>query len=545
MGWVGEMVFTFTRTSSSLDLLSTDPTQSYRMRLLRIFFSLIASISALANRLQNPLLSPYRFGANEESARTNANSIFNAIHSSMRQWGSSLNHNGMSFFLASIPPGVMLYHGTHTPDRVRGIEWLAFEIEHAENFANARSPRRPGQPGRGPPGDRPPAGGGGPPGGSTPFEDNDPRSFDSEEPQSGYLHMYRTNRLSRLLYIDGMSAGKTKLGTLDSQDILLLNFTSGMFGERERAAKLCDWGKKHGIEGYIRTEAGFEIIWCEFQHGLDFVSHNQRPIYDSLENDNAVGLLEYYRAMSARYDGITASRVSIDYSSMISAFFYPLNLTDPDTNQNNCDHPRLLSATDDELRIVKHDLEVLLDTQAISSVDWQGIVDMIVTRYNTRLPFLATKATKVEFRSEINTLLNTFIDYNFTSIDSAISQCMRHYVRAADSKTTQDFLILAALEEVSGKICETLFQARNLVLSDDSEDPPPEAVKSLKELILWLDWTDWKKCGACAFDEVCVVAMWPYGTVEDHNRPSCQNSSQVASGKNRYWNRQGSRDDRM
>ncbi|GME41557.1 hypothetical protein BKCO1_320003 [Neofusicoccum parvum] len=41
----------------------------------------------------------------------NANHVFNAIHSSMRQWGSSLNHNGMSFFLASVPEGTQFYHG--------------------------------------------------------------------------------------------------------------------------------------------------------------------------------------------------------------------------------------------------------------------------------------------------------------------------------------------------------------------------------------------------------------------------------------------------
>lgn len=78
----------------------------------------------------------------------NANHIFNAIHSSMRQWGSSLNHNGMSYFLATVPEGTQLYHGTSIPDRINGTEWLAFEPEHASVFARPR--RGP------PPGDRGP-----------------------------------------------------------------------------------------------------------------------------------------------------------------------------------------------------------------------------------------------------------------------------------------------------------------------------------------------------------------------------------------------------
>lgn len=49
----------------------------------------------------------------QTSALRNANHIFNAIHSPLRQCGSSLNHNGMSLFLTSVPHGAQLYRGTH------------------------------------------------------------------------------------------------------------------------------------------------------------------------------------------------------------------------------------------------------------------------------------------------------------------------------------------------------------------------------------------------------------------------------------------------
>lgn len=54
----------------------------------------------------------------------------------MRQWGSSINHKGMSFFLATVPQGVQLYHGTNRSSAITGMEWLAFEQEHAMQFAN-------------------------------------------------------------------------------------------------------------------------------------------------------------------------------------------------------------------------------------------------------------------------------------------------------------------------------------------------------------------------------------------------------------------------
>jgi hypothetical protein len=48
-------------------------------------------------------------------ALENANYIFNSVHHAMRQWGSSLDHNGMSIFLATVPADTEFYHGTSSP----------------------------------------------------------------------------------------------------------------------------------------------------------------------------------------------------------------------------------------------------------------------------------------------------------------------------------------------------------------------------------------------------------------------------------------------
>ncbi|KAI7270654.1 hypothetical protein KC345_g7392 [Hortaea werneckii] len=215
------------------------------------------------------------------SHQHNANHIFNAIQSSMRQWGSSLNHNGMSIFLATVPQDVELYHGTSSPDPVNGTQWLAFEPEHALVFARERGPPRGGkgrpekptrwEAGRdthGSVGSRtldklpipphfyekeenpdnrerhhwssPP-----PPPHHFGHEEDDRRN--EWEPEhtgtenarqkpfsatqrpvldgkaSGYLHTYRTKHPLRLLYVDGQSAAKSTKGTLDMQDLVLLH----------------------------------------------------------------------------------------------------------------------------------------------------------------------------------------------------------------------------------------------------------------------------------------------------------------------------------
>ncbi|KAK7520557.1 hypothetical protein IWZ03DRAFT_438097 [Phyllosticta citriasiana] len=62
----------------------------------------------------------------------NANHIFNAIHSSLRQWGSSLQHNGMSFFLASVPEGTQFYHGRRSNETVPGLDDRHPDVGHLE-----------------------------------------------------------------------------------------------------------------------------------------------------------------------------------------------------------------------------------------------------------------------------------------------------------------------------------------------------------------------------------------------------------------------------
>ncbi|KAI7217624.1 hypothetical protein KC333_g4108 [Hortaea werneckii] len=213
----------------------------------------------------------------------NANHIFNAIQSCMRQWGSSLNHNGMSIFLATVPEDVEFYHGTSNPHPVNGTQWLAFEPEHALVFARGHGPpgRGDGGPGRPP---RPNSDRSSrstyrtaresfarsmmPPNlyGNEENEDHrehdqppspplPPHHFGHEqddrrnewEPEhtgdenarqkpisaskrptsngksSGYLHTYRTKHPLRLLYVDGQSAAKSTKGTLDMQDLVLLH----------------------------------------------------------------------------------------------------------------------------------------------------------------------------------------------------------------------------------------------------------------------------------------------------------------------------------
>ncbi|RDW82445.1 hypothetical protein BP6252_03557 [Coleophoma cylindrospora] len=478
--------------------------------------------------LQEPILDPAEHGENYRSANENANLIFNSIHSSMRQWGSSLQHNGMSFFPASIPEGTLFYHGRGAPEPVKGTEWLAFEVEHAENFARGRG-------GGGPGGRRPPGG----PGGERPngrLDSKGPPGFG----EAGYLHVYRTNRrLDKILYIDGMSAGKTDMGTLDTQDILLLENNSTyegapMGGEQERAKGLCEMGKQWGgIEGFLRMEAGFEIIYCDFEDGLDFVQAHKRPSGNDGPALNNLHEFEYSRAIAARYHGIGGGRVEINYSSMVSAFFYPMNLSNPHPDPKQI-LPRLDSADTDGLARIKSDLKSVWGREKAGSTRWQDVVDMIMARYSDRLKYLGASPAADIMLSEINNLLNIYIDYNELSIEKSIETCTNHYLIPTTVSTLQDKLIHSAITTVMSKVCNTLFSVRQDLLSEnESQAAAAVQIASLND---WLNWTTFLDCGVCKYDEVCYIAVWPWGTVEDHFSPKCKNSTAIGQSEgDRYW----------
>ncbi|KAG0645538.1 Uncharacterized protein D0Z07_8774 [Hyphodiscus hymeniophilus] len=507
---------------------------------MALLLAILLGTCAVLAISQSPILESHN-GPNKESARASAPQIFNALHSSMRQWGSSLNHNGMSFFPATIPANTDFYHGSPTIEPVVGIEWLAFEIEHAEGFARGGR----GGPGRGP-GERPPIS---PPSPNEEYIQSKTQRRENGEATAA-LHHYRTSRDMRVLYLDGMSAGKTAMGTLDQQEYVLCNVSAvdmvskgaeeieagpnGPAVDVAFAMQMCrDFG--HVIEGIVRMEAGFELILCNFTKSIDFVSATPRPAPDAPGySSDVLQPFEFIRGIGHRYHGITAGRVQADYSNMVSAFFYSVNLTNPDPAHSSL--PRLSSTDPTALKGIKSDvLSALSKPSKTSVIDWQGVVDLIVTRYSDRLQFMALSRTShSSFQKELNFLLNMFIDYSATDITTSVSRCTTHYLDGLPVSTNTDHLLYTAVTNVTSNICNTLFSLRSALLGSNSTSTVEAAKDAINDLTAYLSWTTWLECKKCAYDEVCFVAVWPFGGVKEHEKPSCVSKDEVVS-KRGYW----------
>ena len=480
---------------------------------------------------------------------SNLQHVFNAIHSSMRQWGSSLNHNGMSFFLATVPQDVLLHHGGSLNYRLHGMEWLAFEPEHALNFAWARC------------------------------EDEESISIDKAQlspkwwldwehhlmsednegtqailmqggkpPRSplqpclkpGWLHTYITSRDLHLLYLDGQSAAKSKMGTLDAQDyILARNFSldGPGYGDWSRAQALCKIAATdydHRIDGYLRMEHGFEIILCDFAD-VDLVNilradktreeHKFMPAWSEF--------FEFFETVTSRYDGIGARRATLNYDNFVSAYTY----IDTELIPDSSDLPRLNNVSNATADRIFDDVKSLVLTNDFPSpthptTDWQAIVDAYIARSSKRLQRLIssdiTNSTRLSF--EIELILRPYLNGTYLADPTTITRCANAYIPTSltsiplSNRTLAHYATLA----VSTAICSVLHTAMQTTTLTTQR-------RMLTELMSMLDWTTWKGCHpSCEVNEICFTAIWPFGSQIDHDTPNCKNAQEIGESRG-YW----------
>ncbi|CAE6405771.1 unnamed protein product [Rhizoctonia solani] len=157
------------------------------------------------------------------------NQIFFRLATLLQHWPNTRYPSGSSIVPGTVPVGTTLYHGRSDAEIPSKPEWLAFDPEHSALFT------------RGP---------------------------------NGHLFTFIATRPLRVVYFDGSSAAKLTSGAADTQNLLAWGHIRNQTFSEERALidDLCKWGNAFGIDGYVRMEMSFEIMYCDFYQGIEVVS---------------------------------------------------------------------------------------------------------------------------------------------------------------------------------------------------------------------------------------------------------------------------------
>ncbi|KAH7345416.1 hypothetical protein B0J17DRAFT_639803 [Rhizoctonia solani] len=385
---------------------------------------------------------------------------------------------------------------------------------------------------------------------------------------SVFLRTYRTTSpLDRLLYFDGLSAALTFSGTLDSQDLLTYSSPAGTYGDYARAKRLCAWAQDRDIKGFVRTNAGFEVLLCDLtEWGMELVrnvnvtrwademdDHSDRrgsdwdgergrrpgpphpppsPFPDdppSPPHDNPHGHppgpprgsklfaqyapWEWLRAASHTYDGVGEARVQLYPGWHVTAYGIPgsevVNRMTPMPNET-------IDTWRTEVdRMVSDSMH-----GRNSGVDWRGVTDMIVTRYADRLlqfkELLSlvdqddayTPPTNASMHSKhahclVSSLLLPFFDWD-ASREDQIDLCTSSVLLPApDSLNRYERKLWTTVTHVHKSICTVLVDLHSELTSLRPDYAHNFDLTSIEELIAQLGWSVWVRC-----PEVC-----PWGQV--------------------------------
>jgi hypothetical protein len=426
-----------------------------------------------------------------------------------------------------------------------------------------------------------------------------------------WMHTYMTTRDVRVLVFDGMSAAlMSERGTLDSQNMFLYGEVKGdtprwgrpgtpgnggpkygkptaPFDEYTRAEDLCKWAASiegAGIEGFVRMNAGFEAVWCNFEDseswrlvsklnvtapaktrqsgpaeppevpppGRRRPGHGYGPPGDGggMPWGNAAGW-EWIRSATWHYSLSPESRVIPDlcrfftyYSPDFASF--PHNLT----SRKDFSH-RLVNVTKEDAVAFKEQIgqSLLTADTACSGLDWRRVTQDIMERYGGRIKELeivlssnTTNATEKAEKAGMLAFGGIMPFVTDSKRDGAQARCSTAYTAFIPEGvlSPQEFLLRDTVESVLGKICQLFIG----VYFEQLEHPPSEYgvlgwKQDTEELVRWLDWDMWRRCDRqCGWDEVCAVPLWPVLGMFDWDeriKPECVNSTVLQNrGRSRY-----------
>ncbi|TFK26769.1 hypothetical protein FA15DRAFT_686237 [Coprinopsis marcescibilis] len=491
-------------------------------------------------------LCRWRFDIPLSSSNTTSNFIFDGVSSLLQEWGNTHYRSGHNIVPATMPTGTLLYHGTYRNVTPTTPEWVALDPELSYMFCRA-----------------------------------------VEEGKGCYHLTLSTTRPLNLLYFDGNSAAKLH-GCMDAQDLIVWGDVDPdrLFKEDERINRLCEWGKQYKLDGFLRMQANFEIMLCDFRSGVEQVSFlnliNQGPALPPGAPPPKMPRLKqypmwmfHYLESGHRYKHFPGeTRVKLDLSKLVSFYDSDLfpSLSTPRIEYERWQHRvNALSKPDREQLLERLD-EVLKAESGGSGVDWTSLYRVVIHRYADRLELLqymlhgshinttsttnrdTPRAEKIakDVHEYAASLLTAYVlndvrprhdtKHPFSWASPVFEHCATthtKFILHSLHLTSSERLLLKAVNDVLHEICRVVvgIWAEGMEIGLQSQDKASfeEVVAKWKGemdvLVKWLDWSVWVKCKPeCGYEETCYLPTFPFFRCPDGTWPTSLSSQPGVSG---------------
>ncbi|KAL7273530.1 hypothetical protein RUND412_003610 [Rhizina undulata] len=352
-----------------------------------------------------------------------------------------------------------------------------------------------------------------------------------------YMLTFTSTRPLNVLYFDGQSAALGVGGTLDSQKAFLYgkviddddphgprrggsgrNYPGYMlWGEHERAGDLCNWAKSLGegvVEGFVRMNSGFELLWCDFNTGLELVANRNitvpsdgpivtpHPPLLELSQSRALGgerppppddghhpsmpyfprgpispfyayaHWEWIRSATWHYSDTPESRVNLNFCSLETYYDPTLTSLLPRPLSKRQHRLKSISAADAETlkRRLSTNLKSAATSAACSGIDWRRLAESILERYAGRIKELqllvldrgqtkdAEEKTAKKVLGLTHAMVMPFMEYDSDGngiVEEAEERCRLEYTGKIplSALSPSEELLKKSLEDVMGRIC--------------------------------------------------------------------------------------------
>ncbi|KAF8755672.1 hypothetical protein RHS01_05241 [Rhizoctonia solani] len=455
------------------------------------------------------------------------NHIFFRLATLLRHWPNTRYPSGSSIIPGSIPVGTTLYYGRGDAAIPSEPDWLAFDPEHATIFT----------------------------GGS-----------------NGRLFTFVTTRSLRVVYFDGAGGAKLLSGALDTQNLLawgrIRNQT--IFEEQALINDLCQWGKAFSIDGYVRMEMDFEIMYCDFHQGIEVVSslhilpteggHVPGEPRDetNLFNRSLTSPSTRFRLRSLEESRPPHWRGALSsLTERVSEIFQAAawHGRAPGEVRVRLDVARLVTLYDPALRTgtqlrrglekVQHrgkglsqeDIDtfrgwvansVRPDAPVTSGVDWLALTTVIMDRYGSRLEYLrlllnsdsiSPNATAIVEGARAQLMIMLMPDLTPDTIpnDTALADSGPKHA-TPELQWTKVGLMNGSSPSwnIALHTWFPISHTRLLPAKNGHYTKPADLVDrwrtQVDKLMQWLDWPMWNKCTPeCDLDSICFIPTWPIG----------------------------------